>query len=239
VFFPAGTGGVQGDVTDLTGDSGENVYREIAETYDKAAIAVEWKGPLLVFGLMSDCIRPDQTILDIGIGTGLGSEPFFREGLRIYGMDISSSMLEVCQKKEISACLVLHDLTQFPYPFGDGSIDHAISTGVFHFFPDLDMIFHEVARILPDGGRFAFITGDRRPEEPAGIIAGPEQTGTGGSVTMYCHTLGQVTCWLVKNGFRVAGSVEFTIWMDEQHTKEFPARAYLAEKSSPIHEELR
>lgn len=219
----------------MMGDGGEKVYRKMAETYDKAAIAIEWKGPSLVFGLMSGFIRPDQTVLDIGIGTGLGSEPFFRAGLCIYGMDISSSMLEVCQEKEIDARLVLHDLIQFPYPFGDGSIDHAISTGVFHFFPDLDMIFHEVARILPEGGMFAFVTGDRNSEEQAEIIAGPEQTGTDVSITMYCHTQGQVNGWLVKNGFRLDGSVEFTVWMDEQRTKKFPARAYLGQKRGMVH----
>jgi hypothetical protein len=67
----------------------------------------------------------------------------------------------------------------------------------------------------------------------------PSTVAASGTVMMYCHTLGQVTCWLVKNGFGLAGSVEFTIWIDEQHTKKFPARAYLAEKSSPIHQELR
>ena len=219
----------------MTGDGGEKVYREMAATYDEAAAATEWKGPSLVFGFMADLIRPGQTILDIGIGTGLGSEPFFRAGLRISGMDISSSMIEVCRKKEIAARLVCHDLTQFPYPFADGSFDHVISTGVFHFFPDLDLIFHEVARILPDGGRFAFVTGDRSLEEPAEIIAGPEQTGTDDSVTMYLHTPGQVTRWLEKNGFLLADSVQFAVWMDEQHTKKFPARAHLARKRETVH----
>jgi len=218
----------------MTEDGGEKVYREMAATYDEAAAAIEWKGPSLVFGIMSGVIRPGQTILDIGIGTGLGSEPFFRAGLRIYGMDISSSMIEVCRKKEIAARLVCHDLTQFPYPFADGSFDHVISTGVFHFFPDLDLIFHEVARILPDGGRFAFVIGDRSPEEPDEIIAGPEQTGTDYSVTMYLHTPGQVTRWLERNGFLLADSVQFAVWMDERHTKKFPARAYLARKGETL-----
>lgn len=214
----------------MTRDRGEKVYSELAETYDEAAVAIGWKGPLLVFGLMSGRIRSCQTVLDIGIGTGLGSEPFFKAGLRITGMDVSDTMLAVCRKKGFAERLVCHDLTQFPYPFTDGSFDHVISTGVFHFFPDLDLIFHEVGRILHDGGWFAFVTGDRSPEEPAEIVAGPEQTGTDDSVTMFLHSPGQVNGWLEKNGFRCESSQQFTVWMDERHTKKFPARAYLVSK---------
>lgn len=41
----------------MIGDGGEKIYRELAETYDKAALAIGWKGPSLVFDLMSDFIR--------------------------------------------------------------------------------------------------------------------------------------------------------------------------------------
>jgi len=214
----------------MTGNGGERDNSEMADTYDDAALAIGWKGPSLVFSLTSGYLRPGQTVLDIGIGTGLGSEPFFRAGLRVIGMDISDSMLEACRKKKIADCLVRHDLTDIPYPFRDGSIDHVISTGVFQFFPELDSVFCEVARVLPECGWFAFITGDRSPDEPAGFIAGPEQTGTGESVTMHCHTFPQVTGWLEKNGFRLKGSVGFSVWMDEQHSTEMPMRAYIAEK---------
>lgn len=214
----------------MIGDDGDKVYRELAETYDDAARKIEWRGPSLVFSLLSRYIRPGQTLLDIGIGTGLGSEPFFRAGLRIIGIDISDTMIAVCRKKGFAERIVCHDLTITPYPIGDESVDYVISTGVFHFFPDLDTVFREVARILPGGGRFAFITGDRSPEETPKIVAGPEQTGTDESVTMFLHTPGQVNGWLEKNGFRLESSEQFTIWMDEWHTKEFPARAYLASK---------
>jgi predicted TPR repeat methyltransferase len=209
--------------------------REQAEGYDDAARATGWQGPSMVFNLLSRHIRPGQTVLDIGVGTGLGSEPFYKAGLRIIGMDLSDTMLDACRKKEFTERLVRHDLTEFPYPFDDGSIDHAISTGVFQFFSDLNGVFREVSRILPEGGRFAFVTGDRNTEEPAEIIAGPEQTGTDESVTMYCHTQEQVKRWLMKNGFRPEGSVEFTVWMDEHRTKKFPARSYLARKVKTIH----
>lgn len=216
----------------MTGEQEEDHDREQAKTYDDAAKKIDWQGPSRIFDLLSPHTLPGQAVLDIGIGTGLGSEPLFRAGLRITGMDISGSMLAACRKKGVAECLVRHDLTIFPYPFGDKSFDHAISTGVFQFFSDLDGVFREIARILPEGGRFAFIVGDRSYEQPSEIIAGPEQTGTDTSVTMYCHTEGQISGWLEKNGFRLKQSVLFAIWMDERHTKEFPARAYLAQKDS-------
>ena len=204
--------------------------REQAGLYDDAAQKTGWQGPSLVFDLLSRYTRPGQTLLDIGIGTGLGSEPFSHAGLHVRGMDLSESMLEICRRKGFAERLVRHDLAATPYPFGDASIDHIISTGVFQFFSDLDSVFSEVGRILPGGGMFAFITGDRSPEENPDIIAGPEQTGTDESVTLFLHTPEQVACWLEKNGFRLESSEQFTIWMDERHTKELPARAYLAQK---------
>lgn len=214
----------------MTGVDREKVDSELAETYDDAARKIDWRGPPLVFSLLSQYIRPGQTLLDIGIGTGLGSEPFFRAGLRIIGMDVSETMIAVCRKKGFAERIISHDLTITPYPFADESIDYVISTGVFHFFPDLDMVFREVARILPKEGMFAFITGDRNPEEIQAIVAGPEQTGTDESVTMFLHSPEQVNGWLEKNGFRLESSEQFSVWMDERHTKQFPARAYLAQK---------
>jgi hypothetical protein len=96
----------------------------------------------------------------------------------------------------------------------------------------LTFVFNDVARILAESGRSAFVTGDRSPEEPTEVVACPEQTGTGMSVTMYLHTPGQIAGWLEKNRFMQTDSVEFTVWMDEKGSKEFPVRAYIARKTT-------
>jgi predicted TPR repeat methyltransferase len=171
----------------------DNEDAEDAATYDDAAKKIEWNGPSLIFDLMSPYIRPGQAVLDIGIGTGLGSEPLHQAGLQVTGIDLSRNMLAVCTKKGIATRLILHDLTITPYPFDDSSFDYVISTGVFQFFLDLSAVFGEVARLLTGNGMFAFIVGDRGPEEASEIIAGPEQTGNSTSVTMYRLTPEQVT----------------------------------------------
>jgi predicted TPR repeat methyltransferase len=208
---------------------------ERAEDYDREAEEIDWRGPGIVFGLASPYIRPEQSIIDIGIGTGLGSEPFHEAGLHVTGMDISEEMLEACRQKGFCDRLVRHDLTVAPYPFGDASFDHAVSTGVFQFFEELRPVFEEVRRILKDGGVFVFVTGDRVQGGSHTVVAGPEHTGTGSPVTMYCHSVREVKDWLEGNGFSLIDTVRFTVWMDSGHSEEFPMRAYLARKNAGQH----
>lgn len=203
---------------------------ETINHYDDDAQATGWHGPAVVFGLAFRYIQPDQTLLDIGIGTGLGSALFYKAGLNVTGMDISEEMLDLCRKKGFAVRLVCHDLTVSPYPFGDASCDHAVSTGVFQFFENLDPVFGEVGRILRDGGIFIFVTGDRGPGEDAMVIVGAEQTGTSSPVPMYRHIPGEVTGWLEKHGFQLVDTLEFTVWKDMKRSERFPARAYLAQK---------
>jgi predicted TPR repeat methyltransferase len=198
--------------------------------YNDDAKATGWHGPAVVFGLAFKYTKPGQTLLDIGIGTGLGSALFYKAGLNVTGMDISEEMLEVCRKKGFTVRLVCHDLTVSPYPFGDASCDHAVSTGVFQFFENLDLVFGEVGRILREMGVFVFVTGDRGPGEDTVVVVGAEQTGTGAAVTMYRHSVNEVTCWLEKHDFQLVDTLEFTVWMNAERSKRFPARAYLAQK---------
>lgn len=44
-------------------------------------------------------IQPGQSILDIGIGTGLRSILFRKAGLTVHGMETSQDMLEACRTK--------------------------------------------------------------------------------------------------------------------------------------------
>jgi len=207
---------------------------ENAEHYDDEATASGWFGPAVVFGLAFAYTKPGQAILDIGIGTGLGSMLFHKAGLSVTGMDISDEMLDACRNKWCAARLVRHDLTVAPYPFGDDTFDHAVSTGVFQFFLDLDLVCRETGRIVREGGIFVFVTGDRSEEEDAEVVVGPEYTGTGHSVTMYRHSIREVTGWLEKNGFLLVDTLEFSVWMDRERTARLPARAYLAQKRQAL-----
>jgi len=206
---------------------------EMILAYDEEAEATGWYGPEVAFGLTYSHVQPGQSMLDLGIGTGLGSILFLKAGLKIHGMDISPQMLDVCRNKGFSS-LHLHDVTKPPYPFDSDSMDHAVCTGVFNFFSDLSPFFQETGRILRKNGLFVFVVGDRSENDSPAIEVGAEHTKSGKTVTMYLHSAKQITELFVRYGFEPLRDLSFTVFMDRERTKSMPARSYLLRKRTGI-----
>ena len=205
----------------------------IINAYDDEAEATGWYGPEVAFGLTYAHVQPGQSMLDIGIGTGLGSILFRKAGLDIHGIDISPQMLDACRRKGFSS-LRLHDLGKTPYPYDSESMDHAVCSGVLNFFNDLSPVFQEVGRILRQGGLFVFVVGDCAENEPHSIEVGAEHTKSEKTVTMYRHNAKQIAEWMACYGFEPLRSLSFVVFMDRERSKSMPARSYLARKRTGI-----
>ncbi len=182
---------------------------EHVSLYDQKATQSKWLDPDIVFGMAYRFIVSGEDILDVGIGTGLSSVLFHKAGLRVFGMDFSSEMLEVCRKKAFAVELKEHDLSVAPYPFAAESVHHAVCTGVMHLFSDLDMIFTEVARVMKKGGVFAFViahgdTGGSRER----MLKGHD--GHSKSVKFHLHSPSAMDELYERCGFELAGSLHFT-----------------------------
>jgi 2-polyprenyl-3-methyl-5-hydroxy-6-metoxy-1,4-benzoquinol methylase len=67
--------------------------------YDSQARVTNWFGPRVVFGLAYEFIKPDDSLLDLGIGSGLSSVLFHQAGLKVFGLDGSSEVLKICKSK--------------------------------------------------------------------------------------------------------------------------------------------
>jgi SAM-dependent methyltransferase len=205
--------------------------RMAAEAYDRKAEEYSWRGPEVAFGLSYGFIKPGECVLDIGIGTGLGSALFHKSGLRVFGMDKCVEMLEACRQKGFGADLRKHDLTVEPYPYDTASMDHAICIGVLDFFRDLKPVFREVARILRDKGVFVFVVANRGPGE------GPEYTAdsqSGSMVTMYRRTTEEINDLLKDNDFESLRYVEFSMFMNPERTAPLLLKAYVARRIGRI-----
>ncbi len=127
-------------------------YNEFAPEYDKLAEEYYWLSPRVMFGIMFKYIQPDHKLLDIGIGTGLSSEPFKRMGLKIYGVDGSEEMLHLCSKKGITSNLVQINLENESLPYEDNFFDIVIANGVLYFLSNIENILGEAIRVLKPTG---------------------------------------------------------------------------------------
>jgi ubiquinone/menaquinone biosynthesis C-methylase UbiE len=208
-------------------------HEAMAAAYDDEAEATGWYGPEVAFGLSYAHVQPGQSILDIGIGTGLASVLYRKAGLEVHGMDFSSQMLDACRRKGLTS-LQLHDLCKTPYPYDSESMDHAICAGVLQFFNDLSAVFQETNRIVRNNGLFVLVVADRSENEHYEVEVGAEHTKSGRTVTMYLHSPKQIGTWLERYGFELVKSLAFTVFMNRERTRSFPAKVYLARKMMSI-----
>jgi predicted TPR repeat methyltransferase len=131
-------------------------YRESADDYDSQVKDYDAWGHNVIFGMTFEFVDKGQKLLDLGIGTGLASQPFARIGLAVHGLDADPDMLAACRTKGFATALKHHDLTAGPIPYPDRTFHHVICCGVLHFLGDLSALFSEVKRVLKPGGVFAF-----------------------------------------------------------------------------------
>ena len=190
-------------------------YQKYAAAYDRSSEECQWYGPQVLFGLMYRYVRAGEKLLDLGIGTGLGSEDFHRAGLEVFGMDSSQSMLAECRKKGIARDLRQHSLIDVPWPYSDGAFDHVISTGVTHFLGELNEVIEEVARILKPGGIFGFDVSEYGSADDAKYTSLAEGVYTrveeDWGHTVYCHTPDYIMKVLSDNHFKVECDTEFLV----------------------------
>jgi SAM-dependent methyltransferase len=107
----------------------------------------------------ADVIRPGDTVLDIGSGSGtdalIAAMLTGQTGL-VYGLDMTQAMREKLQRivaaaKNGDVRVIEGNAEHIPLP--DASIDVVTSNGVLNLVPDKPAAFGEIARVLKPGGR--------------------------------------------------------------------------------------
>jgi len=103
---------------------------------------------------------PEETILDLGCGTGVQCQMISRlldpqRGGSITGIDAAGKMIEAARKKRGSAHCRFEAMAAEQLDFADASFDAVISSLFFHHIP-LDLkrrSLREAFRVLKPGGR--------------------------------------------------------------------------------------
>ncbi|PZN72599.1 MAG: hypothetical protein DM484_24245 [Candidatus Methylumidiphilus alinenensis] len=131
-------------------------YNRIAGIYDKLEYMMErraqpWRRQAW------DKVGPGK-ILEVGIGTGKNL-PFYPEGGKICGIDLSNGMLEQARKRADRALqeIDLREMDVQALDFPDASFDAAVATFVFCSVPDPILGMQELARVVKPGGKIVLL----------------------------------------------------------------------------------
>jgi SAM-dependent methyltransferase len=103
-----------------------------------------------------------ETLLDLGCGAGLDLYLYARRvgaSGRIYGLDISSAMIDKARRNLFRTGVGNFELFCAPadsIPLEDASVDVVTSNGIYNLSPDKEAVLEEVFRVLKPGGRTVF-----------------------------------------------------------------------------------
>ena len=95
-----------------------------------------------------------KAVLDVGCGNGYTLSHYARCGAQVFGLDLTSSALDLSRKRfaldGLDCHLVQGDAEWLPFP--DRSFDLVVSAGVLHHTPHIETAIAEIHRVLKPSG---------------------------------------------------------------------------------------
>ncbi len=139
----------------------ESLFDQYAPRFDKALIEnLSYNAPKLLADAV-ERIRPSngqaERILDLGCGTGLAGEAFFKRASWLEGVDISAGMLAEAERKQVFHKLSQSDIAEYLAGLDDkDKYEIILAADVLVYLGELGQLFRLVSGRLAEGGLFAF-----------------------------------------------------------------------------------
>ena len=133
-------------------------------------------------------LTPDDTVLEVGCGTGLNTEWLAAQAGAVTATDVSNEMLAQAQTRLAGTDVTLSalDITE-RWPFEDHRFDAVVATLVLEHVEDLVPVFQKARRVLRDGGTF-YLAELHPYRQFGGTQAHFEDEATGETVVIDAHT---------------------------------------------------
>lgn len=140
-------------------------YKRVAKFYD--AVFEPLNKGLRSIGMKMFPPQEGMIVLDVGCGTGIHLERYQKAGCKVFGIDLSPSMLQIARDRlEASAELQVGDASNMPY--SDDKFDLIIMSTVVHEMPPdvRSAVIEESKRTLKENGRILLIDFHPGPIRP-------------------------------------------------------------------------
>lgn len=113
-----------------------------------------------------DLLRPGQTVLDVGCGTGVKAGYLAKRGLRVTGVDLSEGMVAIARREHPEIPFFVEDLKYLERI--EGSFDGVFAQAVLLHVPKQDVpeALGQLVGKLKPGGYLYLAVKERRPGGP-------------------------------------------------------------------------
>jgi phosphatidylethanolamine/phosphatidyl-N-methylethanolamine N-methyltransferase len=130
----------------------ERAYELLAPVYDFIFDWIFAPGRAAAVGQLG--LTPGDTVLEVGIGTGLNL-PLYPPLTRLTGIDLSSEMLDKAVERVQSLAMpnvTLKVMDATSLDFADNEFDNALATYTISAVPDPVAVLREMRRVVKPGG---------------------------------------------------------------------------------------
>lgn len=144
-------------------------------------------------------VRPGQTVLDVGTGTGVVAITARRVGASVTGLDLTPELLARAREHSVLANvddIVWREGDAESLPFADASYDVVLSQFGHMFAPRPEIATREMLRVLKPGGRVAFATWP--PEHFLGKVSALSAIMFPRRRAWHRRRRGEIPVWLVN-----------------------------------------
>ena len=135
-------------------------YKYLSKVYDRINPFI-WDEEMRDEAIEMLGIGPDDHVLDVGCGTGFGTEGLLTQTENVYGLDQSPHQLEKAYAKfgkRGSVRFHLGDAERLP--FADDSFDVVWSSGSIEYWPNPVTALRELRRVTKPGGQVLVVGPD-------------------------------------------------------------------------------